>query len=149
MTWINGQQSVFQDITTTDGAAWQPNTTYTFSVYMGHRLDQAGNSQGEMELVSGTPSGTTINNAVIEASNLDLTATMGDLQQYTISFSTGPTAPANDMIINLLGANAYDNTNQVDFTDVTLSASPVPEASVLALLAVAGIVPLLGRRRRA
>jgi hypothetical protein len=150
MAWINGQQNIFQDVTTTDGATWQPNTTYTLSLYMGHRLDQTGNSQGEMELVSGTPSGTTIINGVVEASNLDLTATEGDLQQYTISFTTGTTVPASDMIINLLGANPFtNNADQVDFTDVTLNTSAVPEPSSLTLVgwAAAGLW-LVGRKRK-
>ncbi|MHB1769439.1 MAG: PEP-CTERM sorting domain-containing protein [Phycisphaerae bacterium] len=145
--WINDQGSIFQDATATDSAVWQPNSTYTFSVYYGVRSDYSP-AIGGMSLIAGTVSGTDISsNAVVEASNNDLAPTPGTFAQYTLSFTTGSTAPTGDVILELSQLNTY----QGNFDNVQLNApaAAVPEpASLGLLLGVSALGLLLANRRR-
>ncbi len=142
--WINDAGSIFQDATTTDSAVWQPNSTYTFSVYYGVRTDYVG-AIGGMSLIAGTVSGTDISSsAVVEASNNNLEPAAGTLGQYTISFTTGSTAPTGDVILELSEVTGY----QGNFDNVQLNAPAVPEPASLGLFAVGGLaLALIGRKR--
>jgi hypothetical protein len=140
--------AIAQDVTTTDGSSWQPNTTYTLTLLMGQRLDEPA-SIGSMALVSGTLSGSTISNPVVEAANNNLTSTSGNFTSYSIEFTTGVAAPTGDLIIDLGNLTSTGTANQVEFGDVQLTANPVPEPAALSLLAIGGLGLLLKRRRMA
>lgn len=148
----------YYDVTTNSPGAptWQPNTTYKLTVDFGEPLASTGlNTPGSMALGTftdyGSPTATTA-----FAYNDNLTATPGDMQQYSITASTGATVPSGDMIIFLANADPNDEAQnssyaytQAFYTDVQLTASPAPAPATGCLLLVgAGLLLVVSRRRR-
>ena len=108
---------VYQDV-----GALQPNTTYTLAVAIGSRTDRI-NSPGIISLLNGSD-----NTGMILASNGGLPATQNSWQDYTVTFTTGPSVNGNLTIV--LSVIGNGTTIQADFDNVRLTATPVPVTPV-------------------
>lgn len=103
-----------------DKGPLQPNTVYTLTVAIGHRAD-FNNSAGVISLVNGT------NNAgTLLATGGGLPALSGAWQDYSTSFSTGPSVSGDVTVVLSVVGNS--TTIQGDFDNVRLTAvqSPIP-----------------------
>lgn len=112
-----------------------PNTTYTLSVDVGHRLDgYATNYTIDLlagSMILGSFAGS---NAVIP---------LGTFQNELLSFTSGATVPSGNLGIELFSAGI-----QTDFDNVQLTALPAPEPGSLVLLATGlGLAFFVFRRR--
>jgi hypothetical protein len=103
---------IFQDV-----GGLQPNTTYNLTVAIGSRADRI-NSPGIISLINGTN-----NTGVVLATGGGLPATQNSWQNYTVSFTTGPSV-SGDLTVEL--SVAGNGTIQADFDNVQLSTTPVP-----------------------
>jgi hypothetical protein len=122
--------SISQTLTTGLAA----NTTYVLSVFVGHRLDDftadytlalyAGNTL--LDSVSG-------NNSAIP---------LGTFADQTLTFESGATPASGDLRIVLTSGG-----EQVDFDDVSLTATATPEPGTLLLLGL-GLTGVAGVMRR-
>lgn len=124
-------------ISQTLSATLSPNTTYTLTVDVGRRVD-ASVTNYTIDLLAG---GTVISSDPLSNS----TITPGTFALETLSFTTGATVLPGQ----LLGI-AFSNPwpVQLNYDNVQLSASPVPEPGSLALLATGlGLLFFVFRRR--
>jgi RHS repeat-associated protein len=87
-----------------------PNTTYTLSAYVGHRLDGYVTSY-----TVALQAGSTVLNSVSGSSS---TITTGNFAQVTVTYTTGSTPPSGYVTIVLTSAGSQSN-----FDKVTLTAS--------------------------
>jgi len=115
--WINmfsgdATGGIYQDVGTL-----QPNTIYTLTVALGSRADRV-NSPGIISLVNGSN-----NTGTVLASGGGLPATQNTWQNYSVTYTTGPTV-SGDLTIMLSAIGA--GTIQADFDNVQLTAIPVP-----------------------
>lgn len=156
---------VYYDVTTNSpgNPTWQPNTKYTLTLYYGEPIPHpTTSSDTSADIALGTaPGGVPEYTSIGETgSNLvavhnNITATSGDLQEWSATGTTGSTVPNGDMMIYLVNADtgtqpANGGTyTQAFFTDIQLTASPVPDPATGSLLVVGvGLLLLLGSRRR-
>ena len=101
-----------------------PNHTYTLTVAIGSRKDRI-NSPGIISLVNGTN-----NNGTVLATGGGLPATQDAWQDYTVTYTTGPTV-SGDLTI-CLSVLGNGTTIQADFDNVRLdSVSPVLNQNIL------------------
>jgi hypothetical protein len=109
---------IFQDV-----GGLQPNTTYNLTVAIGSRSDRI-NSPGIISLIKGTN-----NTGVVLATGGGLPGAQNSWQNYTVSFTTGPSV-SGDLTVEL--SVAGNGTIQADFDNVQLSTTsvPVPPAMV-------------------
>jgi hypothetical protein len=104
--------------------ALKTNTEYTLTVAIGSRADRI-NSPGIIALVRGTDdTGTTL------VSGGGLPATQDTWQDYSVSFTNGPSAGELTIVLSVIGNGA---TIQADFDNVRLTAEPaavMPPATI-------------------
>jgi PEP-CTERM motif len=139
--WLNGG-SIFQTL----DVGLTPDTTYTFSIYVGHRLPDT------TPLVPGDPGADLIANysisltaggdtlATLTGSNGDITA--GTFALETLTYTTGNTVGPGDLGIVLGSSGA-----QIDFADDALESTSTPEPGSLALFG-SGLLGIAGIARR-
>lgn len=120
---------IYQDV-----GALQPNTTYTLTVAIGSRNDRI-NSPGIISLLNGAD-----DTGTLLATTNALPATQNTWQDYTITYSTGPTV-SGDLTVELSVVGA--GTIQADFDNVQLTRAVGP--SVIAPSLVTDISPLESR----
>ncbi|HUA67268.1 MAG TPA: immunoglobulin domain-containing protein, partial [Candidatus Saccharimonadales bacterium] len=120
---------VYQDV-----GALKPNTTYTLTVAIGSRADRI-NSPGIISLINGHD-----NTGTLLASGGGLPPSQNTWQNYTITYSTGPSV-SGDLTVELsvVGSGSI----QADFDNVQLTQAPAP--SVVAPALVTDISPLESR----
>jgi RHS repeat-associated protein len=106
VAWSNGG-TLSQTLT---GVDLQPNTTYTLSAYVGHRLDGLVTTYS-MSLLAGS---TTLN--TVSGSNS--TVPLGQFGQVTLTYTTGSTVTPGDLSIQLTSGGS-----QIDFDKVSLTTS--------------------------
>jgi len=106
---FNGQglKGVYQDM-----GALKTNSIYTLTVAIGSRLDRI-NSPGIIKLIQGVNEGGTV-----LATGGGLPSTQGTWQDYTVTFTTGPTV-SGDLTVVLATQGA--GTIQADFDNVRLN----------------------------
>jgi hypothetical protein len=103
---------IYQDV-----GALQPNTPYTLTVAIGSRADRI-NSPGIISLINGTD-----NTGTVLASGGGLPATQNTWQDYTVTFTTGPSVSGDLTIaLSVLGDGTLI---QADFDNVRLRTTPV------------------------
>jgi hypothetical protein len=103
---------IYQDV-----GALQPNTPYTLTVAIGSRADRI-NSPGIISLINGTD-----NTGTVLASGGGLPATQNTWQDYSVSFTTGPSVSGDLTIaLSVLGDATLI---QADFDNVRLRTTPV------------------------
>jgi hypothetical protein len=122
-------------ISQTLSASLSPDTTYTLSAFVGHRLD--GNvTNYTIELLAG-------NTVLNFFSGSNGTIPMGAFQNESFSYFSGATPLSGPLSIELISFGP-----QADFDNVQLTALPAPEPGSLALLATGlGLALFLFRRR--
>ena len=103
-----GTGGIYQDV-----GPLQPNMTYTLTVAIGSRADRI-NSPGIISLVNGTN-----NTGTVLATTTGLPATQDTWQDYTVTYTTGPSV-SGDLTIMLSVAGA--STIQANFDNVRLNA---------------------------
>jgi hypothetical protein len=124
------------------GISLLPNSVYTLSVDVGHRLDKSGFGYS-LTLLDGT--------FFCTSSNSSGLITAGTFQDKTLTCATGATVPGGFLSIELTG-----DGNQIDFDNVRLDVSPstvsTPEPSALSLtfvgLLMGGLLFMRSRRNR-
>ncbi|HEV2456270.1 MAG TPA: immunoglobulin domain-containing protein [Verrucomicrobiae bacterium] len=112
-----------------------PNTTYTLTVAIGERADFTPGtlgSPGIISLINGAD-----NTGTVLASTNGVPNTSDTWQDYSVSFSTGPTV-SGDLTVELSVAGA--STYQANFANVRLTKAPGP--SVIAPTLQTDISPL-------
>jgi hypothetical protein len=134
--WLNGG-SIFQTL----DVGLTPDTTYAFSIYVGHRLPDT------TPLVPGDPGADLIANysisltaggdtlATLTGSNGSITP--GTFALETLTYTTGATVAPGDIGITLASSGP-----QIDFTDDAL-VTPEPSALIMfgsGLLGLAGVI---------
>ena len=101
-----------------------PNHTYTLTVAIGSRKDRI-NSPGIISLVNGTD-----NTGTVLATGGGLPATQDTWQDYTVTYTTGPTVSGDLTICLSVLGNA--TTIQADFDNVRLdSVSPILNQNIV------------------
>lgn len=106
VAWSNAS-NISQTLT---GIGLQPNTTYTLSVYIGHRSDNLATTYS-VSLQAGS---TTLN--TVSGSNS--TIPLGQFAKVTLTYTTGSTVTPGDLSI-VLGSGGQ----QIDFDAVSLTTS--------------------------
>lgn len=158
VAFVNGGQNlIYQDL-----GPVSANTTYTLTVGVGSPGSGYGSGAADaalIALVNGTVDTSTATAALptIDPAN-ELTVTtgtsLGAMQAETVTLATGATV-SGDLTVLLenvtpqFSSGTTVQESQISFGNVQVNASPVPEPTPLALLAVAaGALCLLHRRRR-
>lgn len=132
MAFINGGT-----ITQNLGVALLPDSVYTLSVYVGHRID--GTPDGDITTFSfGLDNGTKITSMSDSTADIPV----GTFELETYSFTTGDLVGPGNLTVSL-----GDAGQQADFTDVSLSEVSTPEPSSLVMLAI-GLFGLFGLAKR-
>jgi PEP-CTERM motif len=122
-------------ISQTLSATLSPDTTYTLTVDVGHRLDGFVTNY-TIELLAGSM----VLNSFSDSNGM---ITAGTFAPESVSYTTGAMP-----LMGNLGIELISNGIQTDFDNVTLSATPVPEPGTLALLATGlGLMFFIFRRR--
>jgi hypothetical protein len=114
---------------TLSGVSLLPDTTYTLSVDVGHRLDNLTNGYSIT-----LDAGSTILDSIFGDSK-DIPA--GTFATEGFSFTTGSSVTPGDLSIILASGAAQNDFDNVRLTDVSTSSVSTPEPSTLLLLAIA------------
>ena len=123
-------------ISQTLSATLSANTTYALSVDVGRRVD-AGMTNFMIDLFAGSTllDSLTVSNGTIAP---------GSFAPELLTFTTGANPLSGNLAIEFINPSPV----QVNYDNVTLSATPVPEPSSLALLAAGLGVAFVALRRR-
>lgn len=127
------------------------NTTYTLTVAEGNRgggYPQSGGFTIGLAFGSAVDSSLTNSLAVSLDTSYANSPTVGTFADFTTSFTTGSSdADIGQSLFVLLGSDIVAGNNPVDFDDVRLTATSVPEPAVLSLAGMGGLAVLLMKRR--
>ena len=115
-------------ISQTLGVSLLPDTTYTLSVDVGHRLDGFGSGTG---FSISLDAGSTVLNSIDGSSS---TITPGTFQEETLTYTTGSTVTPGNLSIILGSSFGQSNFDDVRLTTNSPNSVPVPEPSGLLLL---------------
>jgi len=126
----------------------QPDTHYTLTVEVGNIAD-IGGAPFNLDGFPGYQVQLLANNIVLAMDNNTLTPAEGVFELSTVEFTTGATHPQMGMNlgIRLINLNNINSGIEVNFDDVRLDATVVPEPS-MALLASCGMAVFCFARRR-
>jgi len=129
------------------------NTTYTLTVAEGNRGGGFAQTGGfTIALAYGLSVGTGLTNSANWGSFLHVSyansPAVGTFADYQTSFTTGSSdSSIGQSLFVLLGSDVVTGNNPIDYDDVRLTATAVPEPANLALAALGGLVTFgLGRR---
>jgi hypothetical protein len=129
------------------------NTTYTLTVSEGNRGGGFAQTSGfTIALAFGSAANSSLTSPSSWGSSLHTdfagSPAVGTYADFTTSFSTGAADPSiGQSLFILLGSDTFAGNNPIDFDNVRLDASPVPEPAVLSLASIGGLAVLLMRRR--
>ena len=116
---------IYQDV-----GPLQTNTPYTLTVAIGSRHDRV-NSPGIISLINGAD-----DTGAVLASGGGLPAAQNTWQDYTVTFTTGPSV-SGDLTVEL-SVLGNGTTIQADFDNVRLTTTPVVIAPTLGVPKVSG-----------
>ncbi|MBN2162115.1 MAG: hypothetical protein JXR25_15710 [Pontiellaceae bacterium] len=127
---------IFQDV-----GGLQANTTYTFTIAIGQRLDRV-NGSVEFGLYNDVSGVSDIwNTATLLNSNTGVSSVNGEFQDFQVAYTTGGSVSDNLYIgMRYVG----DGTIQASFDNARLDA--IPEPATIGLIGICGIGCLIGRR---
>lgn len=129
------------------------NTTYTLTVSEGNRGGGFAQTAGfTIALAFGSAVGPGLTNSSSWGSSLHTdyvgSPAVGTFGDFTTSFTTGAAGPSiGQSLFVLLGSDVFAGNNPIDFDNVRVVASPVPEPAALSLATIGGFAALLMRRR--
>lgn len=127
-------------ISQTLSAVLQPNTQYTLGAYVGRRLMLPDSNDYNIELLAGT---------TVLASNNSITIPAGKFKPVTVNYASGSSGSLIGEALTIR-LTSTSQPNQVNFDNITLDASPIPEPSaILGLLGfgLLGIASTLKQKR--
>jgi hypothetical protein len=134
IAFTNAQSSLTQTLT---GTSVLSNSLYTFSAYVGHRMDATyGTYTLSLDTILGGIT-TTLCNVSVNASNI----APGTFQLETCSYLSGSSVPGGNLFLQLSALSGQLDVDNVGLTVVP--ASSVPEPSSVLLLGV-GMLFLAG-----
>jgi hypothetical protein len=132
----------------------QANSTYTLTVSEGNRGGGFAQTAGfTIAMAFGSAVGTGLTNSADWASSHDVSyagsPAVGTFADYNISFTTGAAdSSIGQSLFVLLGSDVAAGNNPIDYDNVRLVVTPVPEPSSMALAALGSLGLCLFRRRR-
>jgi hypothetical protein len=132
----------------------QANSTYTLTVSEGNRGGGFAQTAGfTLAMAFGSAVGTGLTNSANWTSSLHEnyagSPAVGTFADYTTSFTTGASdASIGQSLFVLLGSDVTAGNNPIDYDDVRLVVTPVPEPSSMALAGVGSLAVLWLRQRR-
>ena len=131
----------------------QANSTYTLTVSEGNRGGGFAQTAGfTLALAFGSGVGTGLTNSAAWASSQHVnyagSPAVGTFADYITSFTTGASdSSIGQSLFVLLGSDVTAGNNPIDYDDVRLVVTPVPEPSSMALAGVGSLAVLLLRYR--
>jgi len=134
-------------------AAIAPNTTYTLTVSEGNRGGGFAQTAGfTIALAFGAAVDPGLTNSSSWAASLHTdyagSPAVGTYADFTASFTTGAADPSiGQSLFIVLGSDVFTGNNPIDFDNVRLDASPVPEPAAFSLVTMGAFALSLMRRR--
>lgn len=108
-------------ISQTLSAVLQPNTQYTLGAYVGRRLIVSDSPGYNIELLAGS---------TVLASENSTTLSPGQFKPVTLNYASGSSGSLIGQALTIR-LTSTSQANQVNFDNITLDASPIPEPSAI------------------